>query len=63
MLCNLFVPGGFFQGQATLGTTLTLLSAQLYALLGLFMLGYIGWYRGRLAEDGETDGPPVSQPV
>lgn len=61
MLCNIFIPGGFFKGQATLGTTLTLLSAQLYALLGLFLLGYIGWYRGRLVDNGETGGPPVSQ--
>lgn len=54
MLCNVWIPGGFFEGQATWVTTVTLLSMQLYALLGLLTLGYLGWYRGQLEQAAEV---------
>jgi hypothetical protein len=38
---NKFIPGGFFDGHAGPGLTLTLLSYQLYALLTLFVLACV----------------------
>lgn len=61
MLCNVFLPGGFFDGQASLTATLTLLSMQLYALCGLFVLGMIVLLRIRREETKSLDVAPVER--
>ncbi len=58
MLGNVFIPGGFFNGQASVSHTLTLLSFQFYALGGLFVLGWFNAQRELAAPVPEAKNVP-----
>lgn len=67
LLGNLFIPGGFFNGQATPWHTLTLFSFQCYALLALFGMSVSASYiteEQTISEDDrwEHTEQPSSQP-
>lgn len=62
-LIDLFIPEGYYQGQAQPLHTLTLFSFQCYALLGLFVLGWQASRRlaltPKLPDQPETSSPPA----